>query len=114
LRRIKIDQRRLAMRRYASLAVLATVSTMIGAESIVPAAAQGIQDRYCLQGRQWGYPGNCQFSSYGQCMASASGTDAYCGPNPMRTYAREPRDGYRGRYYEGYRGRYYDDYRDRY
>ena len=95
------------MRRYASLAVLATVSTMIGAGSIVPAAAQGIQDRYCLQGRQWGYPGNCQFSSYGQCMASASGTDAYCGPNPQRAYAQEPRRRYRDRYYN-------DDYRDRY
>jgi hypothetical protein len=30
-----------------------------------------------------GYPGNCQFSSYAQCMATASGTDAYCGINPQ-------------------------------
>ncbi|MCK1716465.1 DUF3551 domain-containing protein [Bradyrhizobium sp. 141] len=34
---------------------------------------------HCLQGRIWGYPGNCQFSSFSQCMATASGTDAYCG-----------------------------------
>lgn len=42
-----------------------------------------VQDRYCLQGRIWGYPGNCQFSTYEQCRATASGTYAYCGENPM-------------------------------
>nr|WP_249153410.1 DUF3551 domain-containing protein [Bradyrhizobium diazoefficiens] len=45
----------------------------------------GIQDRYCLQGQRWGYPGNCQFSTYSQCMATASGTIDGCGLNP--TYA---------------------------
>ncbi|QIG98205.1 MULTISPECIES: DUF3551 domain-containing protein [unclassified Bradyrhizobium] len=48
-----------------------------------PAAAN---DRYCLQGREWGYPGNCEFSTYSQCTASASGTDAYCGINPQYAY----------------------------
>ena len=86
------------MRRHASLAVLATVSTLIAAGSIVPAAAQGIQDRYCLQGRQWGYPGNCQFSSYAQCVATASGTAAGCGINPLYAFARRQREGYRDRY----------------
>ena len=43
------------------------------------------QDRYCLQGRRWGYPGNCQFATYSQCMATASGTIDACGLNP--TYA---------------------------
>ena len=29
-----------------------------------------IQDRYCLQGTEWGYPGSCQFSTYihDQCV----------------------------------------------
>jgi hypothetical protein len=49
--------------------------------------------RYCLQGRDWGYPGNCQFSSYRQCMASASGTNASCGINPRYGY------GHRGQRY---------------
>ena len=40
-------------------------------------------DLYCLQGRSWGYPGNCQFATYEQCMATASGTGAYCGINPV-------------------------------
>jgi len=52
------------------------------------------QDRYCLQGRIWGYPGNCQFASYAQCMATASGTNAYCGINPRYAHARRYR-GYR-------------------
>ena len=70
------------MRRHVSLAVLATISALTTVGSISPAPAEAIQDRYCLQGRQWGYPGNCQFSSYAKCMATASGTDAYCGINP--------------------------------
>ncbi|MCK1360935.1 DUF3551 domain-containing protein [Bradyrhizobium sp. 199] len=52
------------------------------------------QDRYCLQGRSWGYPGNCQFASYAQCIATASGTHASCGINPRYAYARRHR-GYR-------------------
>jgi hypothetical protein len=92
-----------AMRCHTSLALMATVSILTAVGSVYPAAAQ---DRYCLQGRQWGYPGNCQFSSYAQCMATASGTDSYCGVNPARAYARQPREGYRDRYDNGYRDRY--------
>jgi len=55
-------------------------------------------DSYCLQGRIWGYPGNCQFSSYAQCMATASGTNAYCGINPQYAYARQRRGPYWDRY----------------
>ncbi|NEU99997.1 DUF3551 domain-containing protein [Bradyrhizobium sp. UFLA 03-164] len=40
-----------------------------------------------MQGRSWGYPGNCQFSTYRQCQATASGTYAHCAINP--TYAFE-------------------------
>lgn len=47
------------------------------------------QDIYCLQGRTWGYPGNCQFSTYDQCMATASGTYAYCGMNPIYAFERQ-------------------------
>jgi hypothetical protein len=50
-------------------------------------------DLYCLQGVIWGYPGNCQFSTYDQCMASASGTVAYCDVNPQHLFA-EQRRGY--------------------
>ncbi|MDA9432425.1 DUF3551 domain-containing protein [Bradyrhizobium sp. CCBAU 51627] len=66
-----------------------TILTSVGASTSALA-----QDRYCLQGRIWGYPGNCQFANYDQCMASASGTQAYCGINPRYAYARRYR-GYR-------------------
>jgi len=86
------------MRRPISIAVLAAVSALTAAGSVIPASAEAIQDRYCLQGRHWGYPGNCQFSTYRQCMATASGTNAYCGINPMRAYDRQ----WRGRYPDRY------------
>jgi len=83
------------MRRDISLAVLATISALTAVGSISAAAAEATQDRYCLQGCQWGHPGNCQFSSYAQCMATASGTDAYCGINPQYAFARQQRGAYR-------------------
>jgi hypothetical protein len=81
----------LLMRRslFADLSV-AVIVGVVG--SISPAEA----DRYCLQGRDWGYPGNCQFWSYQQCMASASGTSAYCGVNPRYAYERRRQDDWRG------------------
>ena len=86
------------MYRNISLAILAAVSALSVAGSISPAAAEAVQDSYCLQGRQHGYPGACQFSSYQQCMATASGTGEGCGINPMRAYEPQRRDGYQGRY----------------
>jgi Protein of unknown function (DUF3551) len=66
---------------------LATSAVSHSATAQPAVGGTGIQDRYCLQGRSWGYPGNCQFSSYRQCMASASGTFATCGINPAYAYA---------------------------
>jgi Protein of unknown function (DUF3551) len=84
------------MRKMLLLALAAVVVTAAsGASSQArprgPVLGAGPQDQYCLQGRIWGYPGNCQFSSYEQCMATASGTDAYCGPNPQYMFARQQR-----------------------
>jgi len=58
------------------------------ATSTVPAA---IQDRYCVQGYGWGYPGNCQFSTYEQCTATASGTGDVCGENPQYLFKAQRR-----------------------
>ena len=78
------------MRRTISLAILATVSAFGIAGSIPPAsAAEAMQDSYCLQGRQHGYPGDCQYSSYRQCMATASGTGEGCGINPMKAFGQQ-------------------------
>jgi hypothetical protein len=63
----------------------------------LPAEASARDYPYCLQGDQWGYPGNCQFTSYQQCMATASGTLSSCGINPRAAYGmeQEPRRRYR-------------------
>jgi hypothetical protein len=58
-----------------------------------PAVSASTPDRYCLQGNGWGYPGDCEFSSYQQCQATASGTTAACGENPQYLFG-EQRRGY--------------------
>ena len=53
---------------------------------------------YCAQGRGVGVPGDCSYTSYGQCMASASGRDLYCNINPRVAFRQAPR-GRPDRYY---------------
>jgi hypothetical protein len=67
------------------------VTLLCGAQ---PAMAQDY--KYCLQGRQWGYPGSCEFSNFSQCRAAASGTESSCGINPRFALARQrSRQGWR-------------------
>jgi hypothetical protein len=72
---------------FQPLFLAASVVTLL--TSAQPVLAQ--DHKYCLQGRQWGYPGNCGFSSYRQCMETASGTESGCGINPRYAYARQGR-----------------------
>jgi hypothetical protein len=76
--------------RNASLtiaALLAAVAaTLAGA---TPAAA--IDYPWCVQGRGIGIPGDCSYTSYAQCMASASGRGLYCNVNPRTAFGRERR-----------------------
>jgi len=81
------------VRQLISAFTFAAVSALAVAGSISSATAAS-QDQYCLQGRRFGVPGNCQFSTYSQCMATASGTLDYCGINPRYAFARQ-----RGRAY---------------
>ena len=85
---------------FVGLSVIGLVAVAIPGSSAhartraaVAAAPTDVQDRYCLQGRTLGYPGNCGFSTYAQCLASASGTDSGCGENPEYLF-REQRQGY--------------------
>ena len=57
---------------------------------------------FCLQGRQWGYPGKCDFTTYQQCLATASGTDSYCGENPRFLFGQSPQRPPRRRDYQGW------------
>jgi hypothetical protein len=57
--------------------VLATSATIF-ATGVTPLAAS--EYRYCLQGDDYAGAGDCGFTSYQQCKASASGRTAYGGP----------------------------------
>ena len=83
--------------RNASLIVAALLAA--GAATLAgstPAAA--IDYPWCVQGRGIGIPGDCSYTSYGQCMASASGRGLYCNVNPRVAFGRERR----GRVYRDY------------
>jgi hypothetical protein len=77
---------------FKLVGVAAFVGTVLAA---LPASAQPYDPSdfpYCLQGRDYGLPGLCQFISYQQCEATASGTNSYCGINPRFAFAA-PLDG---------------------
>ena len=61
--------------------------------------AQARDYPYCLTSPGYGYPGECSYSTYEQCRASASGRRADCIINPRTAFG--PRPGYRDqpRYY---------------
>jgi hypothetical protein len=51
------------------------------ASGAMPAVAQNLP--YCIKGCDFGGGlGDCSFTSYQQCLATASGRDAYCAVNP--------------------------------
>ena len=74
--------------RAALLAVMA-----IGTLSAIGTAPAEARDYpYCIKGRQWLSPlGDCSFSSYAQCQATASGRFAYCDVNPFYNSRNEVR-----------------------
>jgi hypothetical protein len=89
--------------RKLTLALLAfTAASAATFATSAPAAAYDYP--WCVQGRDMGYPGDCSYSTYAQCQASASGRYAYCGMNPRTAYGQMPVPGGR-RYYR------YDYYR---
>ena len=84
--------------------------TAVGAATLTISAPVAAHDyAYCLQGRDMGYPGDCSYSTYAQCMASASGRNAYCNVNPRVAFGRPYPPAPRGRHarpfdpYEYYR-----------
>ena len=70
------------------LAAMAIVA--IGATGTATTPAARAQDyAYCLQGRDEGIPGDCSYSTYAQCQASASGRNASCNTNPRAAFAQQ-------------------------
>ena len=81
----------------ASLIVAVLLAT--GAATLAGATPAAAFDYpWCVQGRGVGIPGDCSYTSYGQCMASASGRGLYCNVNPRVAFGRERR----GRVYRDY------------
>jgi len=77
---------RKAILAITAFTALASVSTIVSAQDYP----------YCLQGRSTGVPGDCSYATYAQCMASASGRNAYCNVNPRAAYGMQRP---RGRHY---------------
>jgi hypothetical protein len=90
--------------RHLMLAVLA-LGSAAGATFAGASPAAAFDYPYCLQGKQTGVPGDCSYRSYRECLASASGRDAYCGVNPAFAYRRAPPP----RRGQGYYPDYYND-----
>jgi hypothetical protein len=77
------------MYRKVLMAGLLSIAGATGALLAPASAAEAIQDSYCFQGRIWGYPGNCEFSSYRQCMASAIESTPFDLPGSTRSPGRQ-------------------------
>jgi Protein of unknown function (DUF3551) len=72
------QQRRIAMRKSLWVLTLCCAAWTFGA---LPAAAQEFP--FCIKGCDFGDGrGDCSFSSYAQCQASAAGRTAWCDANP--------------------------------
>ena len=76
--------------RNAMLAILA-LSATTAATIAVSAPAAAYDYPYCVQGRGVGIPGDCSYSTYGQCMASASGRGLSCNVNPRVAFGQQQR-----------------------
>ena len=64
-----------------SATIFATGVTPVAAsDRVTPVAAS--EYRYCLQGDDFAGAGDCEFASYVQCQAAASGRTASCAANP--------------------------------
>ncbi|WP_425328475.1 DUF3551 domain-containing protein [Rhodopseudomonas palustris] len=72
------------------LAAFAAVTAVAGASLAAGTPAQARDYPYCLTSPGYGYPGDCNYASYRQCRASASGRLADCILNPRAAF-REPR-----------------------
>jgi hypothetical protein len=75
-----IDRREPEDAMRGSLWALMAIGVM-AAIGAAPAAAGGMP--FCIKGCEFGGSlGDCSFSSYQQCQATASGRDAWCAANP--------------------------------
>lgn len=75
--------------RKIGLAMMMAIAAGFAVLGSTPAAARDYP--WCIQGGGWGYPGECSYATYEQCLASASGRYVACGPNPAFAFDRARR-----------------------
>jgi uncharacterized protein DUF3551 len=63
-----------------------------------PAEAVGTRYPFCMQGREAPGLSDCNYTSYEQCAATASGRFLYCMANPYFIPSGYDQRGYRGRH----------------
>lgn len=85
--------------RHAMLALFGLLS--VSAVTVAGTGSAAAYDYpFCIQGQEFGVPGDCSYPSYEACLAAASGRGLYCNINPrvaFRAPQAEPR--HRGRRY---------------
>lgn len=75
------------MRNATTMMAMLGAAVFAGVAGATPAAAYDYP--WCAQGQGYGYPGECAYATYEQCLASVSGRYLYCGINPRFAY-RQP------------------------
>ena len=69
--------------------IVMALGAIVLAGVVGPAPAAASDYPWCAQGAGYGYPGECAYATYEQCLASVSGRFLYCGINPYVAF-REP------------------------
>jgi hypothetical protein len=86
------------------LILIAMALTAAGAATLATSAPAAAYDYpWCVQGRGVGVPGDCSYTTYAQCMASASGRNVYCNVNPRVAFGQQAPRGRRTYPYDYYR-----------
>ncbi|QPF83817.1 DUF3551 domain-containing protein [Bradyrhizobium genosp. L] len=75
------------MKKILTIALFALATS--GGLAVSSGSASARDYPWCSQGRQEGYPGDCNYQTRAQCMASVSGRDAACGINPRFAYGQQ-------------------------
>lgn len=75
--------------RKTTMALIAFGATALaGVTSTTPAAAYDYP--WCASGPSLGYPGECAYVTYEQCLASVSGRYLACSINPRVAFGQAP------------------------
>ncbi len=69
--------------------VILAFAAFVGVLAVNAGTAHAREYAYCLKEGWEPGPGTCYYTSYAQCMASASGRNAYCDVNPRVAFGQQ-------------------------